>query len=94
MTKSAESGHNSESVAAERIKSFVSRIERMEEEKKGISDDIKDIYAEIKGIGLDVKTIKKLVKLRKIETQNAVKNKNFWNFTQTPFNWICFNGLW
>ena len=47
------------------IKAFVERIERMEEEKKTISDDIKDIYAEAKGNGFDVKALRAIVKLRK-----------------------------
>ena len=44
-------------------------FERLEEEKKGLADDIKDIYAEAKGVGFDVKTVRKLVRLRKMETE-------------------------
>ena len=56
-------------VAGARLKSFMDRVERLEEEKKGLADDIKDIYAEAKSVGFDVKTIRKLVKLRKMETE-------------------------
>ena len=49
----------------ERLSSIVSRIEHLEEEKKGIQDDIKDIYAEAKGAGFDVKALKHVIKLRK-----------------------------
>lgn len=56
-------------VAGQRLKSFMDRIERLEDEKKGLADDIKDIYGEAKGVGFDVKTIRKLVRLRKMETE-------------------------
>ena len=52
-------------IAGERLKQFIERIERLEEEKKGIQDDIKDIYAEAKGIGFDPKIIRRIVSLRK-----------------------------
>lgn len=56
----AESG-----VAAEELKQFVERIERLEEEKKAISDDIRDVYAELKGRGFDTKAVRQIVKIRK-----------------------------
>ena len=52
-------------VAADQLRAFVERIERLEEEKKVISDDIKDVYAEAKGNGYDVKILRKVVSLRK-----------------------------
>lgn len=51
------------------IKSVVERVERLEEEKSGLSQDIKEIYSEAKSKGLDVKTIRALVRLRKIEAE-------------------------
>jgi uncharacterized protein (UPF0335 family) len=57
-----------ENVSGQRLKSYLDRIERLEEEKKGLADDIKDIYAEAKGVGFDTKTIRTLVKLRKMDT--------------------------
>lgn len=56
-------------VAGKRLKSFLDRVERLEEEKKGLADDIKDIYAEAKGVGFDVKTMRKILKLRKMEVE-------------------------
>lgn len=56
-------------VAGKRLKSFLDRVERLEEEKKGLADDIKDIYAEAKGVGFDVKTMRKILKLRKMEAE-------------------------
>lgn len=54
-------------VAADQLRSFVERIERLEEEKKAIADDIKDVYAEAKGTGFDVKVMRQIVRLRKQE---------------------------
>ena len=54
--------------AKDQLKAFVERIERLEEEKKTISDDIRDVYAESKGNGFDVKALRAVVRLRKIET--------------------------
>lgn len=56
-------------VAGKRLKSFLDRVERLEEEKKGLADDIKDIYAEAKGVGFDAKTMRKVLKLRKMEVE-------------------------
>ena len=52
-------------VAAGQLKSFVERIERLEEEKKGISDDIRDVFAEAKGQGFDTKVMRQVIRLRK-----------------------------
>lgn len=52
-------------VQGDQLKSIVERIERLEEEKKTISDDINEVYAEAKGNGYDVKVLKKVVALRK-----------------------------
>ena len=49
-----------------RLNSLIERIERLEEEKKGIASDIRDIYAEAKGVGFDVKIMRTIVKLRKM----------------------------
>lgn len=51
-----------------RLRSIIERIERLEEEKKGISSDIRDIYAEAKGVGFDTKIIREIIKLRKMNT--------------------------
>ncbi len=54
-----------DSVAQDMLRAFIERIERMEEEKKAISDDIKDIYAEAKGSGFDTKVLRDIVRIRK-----------------------------
>jgi uncharacterized protein (UPF0335 family) len=57
----------SDNISAEQLRLFIERIERLEEEKKGIADDIKDVYGEAKSTGFDVKTMRSIVKLRKME---------------------------
>lgn len=52
-------------LSAEHLKQFIERIERLEEEKRNISEDIKEVYMEAKGTGFDVATIKEIIKLRK-----------------------------
>ena len=66
MTEETMTG--SENVSATQLRLFIERIETLEEEKKGMADDIKDVYAEAKGTGFDIKTMKSLVRLRKMET--------------------------
>lgn len=56
-----------DSSAAEELRSFIERIERLEEEKSNIGSDIKDVYSEAKGRGYDTKIIRKIVALRKKE---------------------------
>jgi len=56
------------SVARDQLRSIVERIERLEEEKKAIADDIKEVFAEAKGNGFDVKTLRTVVRMRKIES--------------------------
>ncbi|HYC16079.1 MAG TPA: DUF2312 domain-containing protein [Pseudolabrys sp.] len=53
--------------AKDQLKAFVERIERLEEEKKATSDDIRDVYAEAKGTGFDTKALRSIVRLRKLD---------------------------
>jgi uncharacterized protein (UPF0335 family) len=57
----------SDNVAAEQLRLFIERIERLEEEKKGMADDIRDVYAEAKSNGYDSKTMRAIERLRKME---------------------------
>jgi uncharacterized protein (UPF0335 family) len=54
-------------IAADRLRSLVERIERLEEERKALGSDIKDIYAEAKSAGFDVKVLRQLIRIRKQE---------------------------
>lgn len=56
-----------QNVAADQLRLLIERIELLESEKRGISDDIKDVYAEAKATGYDVKTMRNIVRLRRME---------------------------
>ena len=55
-------------IAGERLRSFIQRIERLEEEKKTISDDIREVFAEAKSNGFDPKIMRQVIRLRRMET--------------------------
>jgi uncharacterized protein (UPF0335 family) len=64
-------GHNKVGgVAVDQLKSIIARVEKLEEEKATLADDIRDVFAEAKGNGFDVPTIRKVLKLRKMEPQD------------------------
>lgn len=67
-----------------RLNSLIERIERLEEEKKGISSDIRDIYAEAKGVGFDVKIMKAIIKLRKMNQRTATSRNSCLKPTVRP----------
>jgi uncharacterized protein (UPF0335 family) len=54
-------------IAGDRLKSFVERIERLEEERKALSNDIKEVYAEAKGTGFDTKIMRQVIRLRRLD---------------------------
>jgi len=56
-----------DNISADQLRLLIERIERLEEEKRGISDDIKDVYSEAKSTGFDIKTMRSIVRLRKME---------------------------
>ncbi|HZV58537.1 MAG TPA: DUF2312 domain-containing protein [Sphingobium sp.] len=60
-------------IAADQLRLFIERIERLEEEKKGIADDIRDVYAEAKATGYDVKTMRAIIRLRKMESHDRME---------------------
>ena len=55
-------------VAADRLRSFIERVERLEEEKAAIMNDAKEVFAEAKGEGFDVKTLRQIIRLRKMDS--------------------------
>ena len=54
-------------IAGDRLKSFIERIERLEEEKRALSEDIKEVFAEAKGTGFDTKIMRQILKIRKMD---------------------------
>jgi uncharacterized protein (UPF0335 family) len=72
MEQSTETVPASSGVNAGNLRAFIERIERLEEEKKALADDVKDVYAEAKGNGFDVKIMRRIVAIRK---QDADKRR-------------------
>ena len=67
-TAAAEKEQPATRFAKDQLKAIIERIERLEEEKKATSDDIRDVYAEAKGTGFDTKAQRAIVRLRKLDT--------------------------
>ena len=62
-------------VAGERLRSFIERIERLEEERSALGDDLREGYAEAKGTGFDPKIMRQIVRLRKMETNDRAEQE-------------------
>ncbi|MCT6837263.1 MAG: DUF2312 domain-containing protein [Bifidobacteriales bacterium] len=62
-----ETANNVGGIAAERLRSIIERVERLEDERKALGSDIRDVFTEAKSAGFDVKAIKQIIKLRKQE---------------------------
>lgn len=65
----------SDTVAADQLKAFIERIERLEEEKTAIGGDIKEVYAEAKGNGFDTKVLRKIVSIRKQDQNERMETE-------------------
>ena len=63
-------------IAADQLTSYIERIERLEEEKQALADDIKDVFAEAKGTGFDVKTMRQILKLRKLDKDDLQEQEH------------------
>jgi len=61
--------------AKDHLKAFVERIERLEEEKKALADDIRDVYGEAKATGFDVKALRTIIKMRKEDTDERKEHE-------------------
>lgn len=71
MNKPSKTG----SVSAERLRSFVQRIERLEEEKAALAGDIREVYSEAKGSGYDVKVLRQVIGLRKLDKSDRAEQE-------------------
>ena len=67
--EAAEIGDNSGAISGKRLNAFIERIERLEDEKKALAEDISDVYGEAKSTGFDVKIMRKVVRLRKMNAE-------------------------
>lgn len=85
----ATEGHNSAEtkdvggVAGDRLRSFIERIERLEEEKAHLAEDIKEVYAELKGVGFDAKTVRKIVSMRKLDAEKRREGEELLDLYKT-----------
>lgn len=68
-------GHNSVKVPGADLEAIVERIERLEEEKKGIADDIRDVFNEAKGKGFDAKALRAIIKERKVDPEERAEHE-------------------
>lgn len=72
---SGETDHPATRLAKDQLKAIVERIERLEEEKKTISDDIRDVYTEAKGNGYDVKALRTIIRMRKQDANERAEQE-------------------
>jgi uncharacterized protein (UPF0335 family) len=63
------SNETSGEISSDRLRSFIKRIEKLEEDKAAVSEDLKEVYGEAKGTGFDVKIIRQIVRMRKVEVE-------------------------
>ena len=75
-------------VAGERLRSFIERIERLEEENAALMEDIKEVYSEAKGTGFDAKTIRKIISLRKMDHEKRRESEELLDLYKTAIGMI------
>lgn len=75
-------------VAGDRLRSFIDRIERLEEEKAHLAEDIKEVYAEAKGVGFDAKTMRKIVSLRKLDHEKRREAEELLDLYKTAIGMV------
>jgi uncharacterized protein (UPF0335 family) len=71
----AAAGHNTQSVAADQLKALVERIERLDEERRELGTDIREVYAEAKGNGFDAKALRKIIALRRQDANERAEDE-------------------
>ncbi len=77
---------NFNTISGEKLRSIISRIESLEDDKTNVLSDIKEVYAEAKGIGFDSKIIRKIVQLRKIDSQKLQEEENILELYKSALN--------
>ena len=75
-------------VTAARLKSFIERLERLEEERGEVADQIKDVFTEAKGEGFDIKTMRQLLKLRKMKSHDRVEQEELLDIYKSALGMI------
>ena len=85
---SGETDHPATRVAKDQLRSIIERIERLEEEKKTFTDDIRDVYAEAKGNGYDVKALRTIVRMRKQDPADRAEQETILEIYQHALGMI------
>ncbi len=75
-------------VSSAQLKSFIERIEQLEEEKAALGEQIRDVFSEAKGSGFDVKVIRQVLKIRKLETQERLEQEELLDLYMTALGMI------
>ena len=75
-------------VAGQRLRGFIERVERLEEEKANLAEDIKEVYAEAKGVGFDAKTMRKIVSLRKMDAEKRRESEELLDLYKTAIGMV------
>lgn len=81
-------GHNSDTggVSGERLRSFIQRIEKLEEDKAAVADDLKEVFAECKAVGFANKVVRQIVKLRKMDVEKRRENEELLELYKSALN--------
>ena len=66
---------HAEGIAADRLRSFIERVERLEEEKDSLTADIREVFAEAKGVGFDTKIMRQIIRLRRMEQHDRLEQE-------------------
>lgn len=73
-------------IAGERLKSFIDRIERLEEEKATLAADIREVYGEAKSVGFDVKIVRQIIRIRKMDQSDRQEQEELLNVYMRALN--------
>ena len=76
-------------VASDRLKSFIERIERLEEEKEALSGDLREVYSEAKGTGFDVKVMRQIIRLRKMDSSDRSEMEELIDVYKRALGRVC-----
>ena len=83
----------SQAIAVGQLRAFIERVERLEEEKKTISDDIKEVFAELKGSGFDAKIVRIIIRMRKREDHERQEEEAMLQLYADALGMPLFRGL-
>src|SRR5438046_2075013 len=79
-------------IAGEKLRSFIERVERLEEEKRALSDDIKEVYGEAKGNGFDVKIMRQLIRIRRMDKDDYEEEQTLLDLYKRALGMLPFEG--